>query len=412
MFKIGQSAILVIVVGVAAGCGEPDGPENIEAAGAPADEQTPFREIEFPASELGLVGLPATPGEQAANRSWQENRLANFRDSLRELPDGAARADRATPTILKGFATAGYSAVGYVINKQHDVGRCTGTLVSCNAVLTADHCFKEGDVPVTDATRFQVFFQHAGLVNVRSMHRICDDIDDCDPDLDDLAIAILEETPRIAPYQLVEPGDWATGNSAVIVGFGVSGTESDRGLKRVGSVSPLDCMDADNCFELVEDHSNCTADSGGPLLIPDGNTHKVLGVAVFGGFCDQVQGRYLSMLHEAYAEWADSTIEEGACSSSVLQSATALPGSIRVEDDLMNVAIQSGSGNLQANLNFERGYGNKLKLAVPADASCDASGEAVSCNLPGPYGGNEAIVVQRKDDEPGKAFYQLTVVPQ
>lgn len=410
--QFARIASLLAVAGWLTACGEPGRSDTPESADSTAQVETAFRDVEMPPSEFSSVHLPHTPEERAANRSWQQNRLANYQDMLRELDGGRHRADRIEPSILKGHATSDYDAVGYVINTQHDRGICTGTLISCNALLTANHCFEQEGIPDDNADHFRAFFQHAGLVGIERMHRFCNDADDCDPDVKDLAIAILDRTPRIAPYPLAQENDWTNGDPAFIVGFGVSGTGSDRGLKRVGAVSPLDCPDPDNCFELVEAHSNCTADSGGPLLVQNGIAYKVLGVAKSGGVCDEAKGRYLSMLHDDYAQWAKSIVEQNACTSGVLQSVSALPGSLQVEDELVNVAIQSGAQNIQANLNFELGYGNELTLAAPSDATCEAIGEAVSCKLPGPYAGDENILVEREDSLSGKAFYQLTIVPQ
>jgi hypothetical protein len=405
-------AMLALTASFIQGCGAPD---NSDRAETEAAERPVLGSLPDPEAERAppLPHSSLTPAERRSNTAWQEHRLAMFGELFDRFPDGGRWLDVIEAYILAGEATTDFPAVAYLINKPADRGRCSGTLVSCNAVLTAAHCFKQDGLFNTQAANYEVYFQHGGLIGVTSVHRYCDGKPDCSSDLHDLAIAILDRRPRIVAYGIASAVEWA-GQPSVIAGFGVSSTASDRGLKRWGPVTPEACTDRNSCFEITGSHSNCTADSGGPLLTRVDNSLKLLGVAKKGGAaCDQVKGKYVSMIHSDYSAWAKSVIQSNSCASAPFQLATAVkPPSVMIDSQPKTFELPSGTAVVQANLNFELGFGNDFDLVGPPGASCRRSAETVSCELAGPYSASATLQVQRLDELADPAFYQLIVVTQ
>lgn len=172
---------------------------------------------------------------------------------------------------------------------------CSGTLIGCNAFLTAAHCVCPGDTTCTpNPTPYAVFLQHGGI---RAAIHITVHPSYLFGERNDVAIVTLASAfDGISPTAINTVGSPTNGTAAAIAGFGVTrGTTDDSGIKRAGSVLTASCQGFvpqahhvcwhfEKPLGLAGDNSNtCSGDSGGPLFVDFGGGQVVAGITS-GGF--------------------------------------------------------------------------------------------------------------------------------
>ena len=254
-------------------------------------------------------GSSPVPSDELPGDSFDHRRKRALASGALQRTQAARAAGlRPLPRIVNGLSAAGeFPTVGAILKPlENPESHCTGTLIGCETVLTAAHCFdnEATQAPCDLLTTGQVVvhFQHAGFFAVSSIT--------CHPDesfavASDLAVLELA-TPvsGIAPSPINTISKPPPGTEGVIVGYGR--TEGDlgflgRGIKRAGAVTTSTCQlvpDATHtCWDFTEprgpagsDASTCNGDSGGPLFVNAIGVGAVLAGVTSGGqnpACDE-----------------------------------------------------------------------------------------------------------------------------
>lgn len=201
------------------------------------------------------------------------------------------------PSIVNGTHTQQFPTTGaLLVSFGGQLGAiCSGTLIGCDAFLTAAHCVCPGDTTCTPSPApYRVFLQHGGIFTVGSIV--------VHPSFlfgehNDVAVVTLSApVTGISPTAINTIGSPPHGSAGRIAGFGITkGTQDDSGIKRSGGVSTAGCNGQvpqshhvcwlyDKPLGLPGDNSNtCSGDSGGPLFVDFGGGDVVAGVTS-GGF--------------------------------------------------------------------------------------------------------------------------------
>lgn len=306
-----------------------------------------------------------------ARRESVERQIAERSRDAEARPTPAV-AD--APRIVNGVLTWAYPATGALIRgavPESSRSHCTGTLVGCRTFLTANHCV-EGD---RDASRYRVYFQNAGIVEVEAISEV-------HPEYDfphaDLAVLRLAEFPGgVTPVPINRSIVVGPGSEGAIVGFGRSGgLNDDYGLKRRGIVrtaacdrteSSLLCWDFDAPVGLPgEDSNTCNADSGGPLFIGDPGEQLVAGVTAGGTLSNCLEGDHSYDVDvRQFSDWIAALAGDDL-------NRTECPGLPSVGDSGVQVFGASQSLAAQQHVDYRLPLGDgieRLRVAVNGEDS-------------------------------------------
>ncbi len=198
-------------------------------------------------------------------------------------PMGAIADDNKSKStyIVGGVAEAGYSAVGAMIvnGEQH----CTGTLVAPTIVVTAAHC-----VQGLQGTTIGFFFgpnanklSSGSTIPVSKLHSHPNY--DHQNTVNDIAVLVLEKPASVTPIapMLTPLPNSVIGKEALFIGYGLTAHKGSSGEKRSVWI-PISELKSDLLMYETPGKNTCNGDSGGPTLLEQGGSLKLIGVTSFG----------------------------------------------------------------------------------------------------------------------------------
>jgi len=350
--------------------------------------------------------------------------------SWRLLASTSAAAAELQPRIANGVPSAEWPEVAVLATNS---SYCSATFIGCRTVLTAAHCVCAADGTgdlcsagstdkIIDPATAIVFAPQAGVFWVNEIFVPPTFKFEVSSDL-----AILKLGPPLRGVLPRQINTWTSpplGTPGTIVGYGWTAKNSqDFGLKRMGSVTTLDCSllghpdllnTANVCWQfddptapLGTNSNTCNGDSGGPLFADLGVGMTLVGVTSGGEpDCGAVTYSFdTNVFHDRnwIATFAGSDLDSTSCGDGphVGDSAvTTIPMDGTVADRVTRgFSVPAGTKLLRVGLNGVVGVSasNDLNLyvkfgsaptTVNADCSSKNGGNFEFCSIPDPAPGN------------------------
>ena len=178
-----------------------------------------------------------------------------------------ARALAEPAPVTNGSADRDDRAVVALLNANGQVV-CTASIIGSHTAITAAHC-----VAGRDARTLRVFFGSAvggtGTSIPVSDARAHPGFDPGGRDVALLTVRLAAPTP-VAPLALAGPIDASlVGTKVRIVGFGLTGQNTDDAGARREGTSRIAAVRAEELIAVPDPSLACPGDSGGPLLLAD-----------------------------------------------------------------------------------------------------------------------------------------------
>lgn len=149
---------------------------------------------------------------------------------------------------------------------------CTGTLIKRDTVLTAGHCFDQGEEQGLETIIVTGGSTGTGSQRVEAAEYNRHDGYDSSIDgavKNDVALVTLDRSMSLPTASIFASADLKVGDSLAIFGFGLD--EDERtGIFRSGSMI-IDSITQDNIYAIYTKTSSntCNGDSGGPVYVRD-----------------------------------------------------------------------------------------------------------------------------------------------
>ena len=356
--------------------------------------------------------------------------------------ESAYVGDLPRPRIVNGLTTSDYPTTGVLLvgNPGLMFLTCSATLIGCETVLTAAHCFcsptddcQGADAP--DPSDYFVYFQHGGILGVSSIAIRGDFVF---PVADVAVLKLSSPVEGIAPTPIDTTGASA-GLEGTIVGFGrTGGANNDYGIKRLGAVEIAACEagiseTSSVCWDFSNplgpagaDSNTCNGDSGGSLFIDYGAGPTLAGVTS-GGFTSNCLPDDFSF--DADVAFYNAWIQTEGGSDLANTTCGAIPQigdpdaqvltfegqvSSSVVEETHSFTVGSGIGVLRVTMNGDDAIENDFDLylrrgAPPTTSQFDCvhatASQFASCKITSPAPGTWYATVRRFS---GQGDYQAT----
>jgi hypothetical protein len=368
--------------------------------------------------------------------------LQKLKGAIKDLEESTVSTSRTSaqgaelsPRIVNGVRTFSYPAVGALLRKQSGIFRakCTGTMITCDAFLTAAHCIAED----LDEKNYKVYLQNGGIFEVKKITYQPEIYDR--PTADVAVLKLRKPVNGIAPAPINNFAQILPPAPGIIVGFGTSGgTKHDQGIKQIGTLQTSSCPSPYSNDTLIcwrfeghvgnpgEDSNTCHGDSGGPLYVKVNHKYLIAGITskTENPYCD---ADTLSLDCSVFKYWqfigqaaslsntlpkCGSLFPVGTPDKTIVKGASGELGE-EVQEATFEVLVPPGAAKLRIGLNgFDSGT-NDFDLYVrhggPASAGrndcADAGpGQFEFCEFDAPAQGEWNITVQR---DKGSGSYQV-----
>jgi hypothetical protein len=351
---------------------------------------------------------------------------------------------RVASAIVNGVPTQELPSVALlaILGADGVVGTCTGTLIGCNTILTAAHCFCNnvpGPVCFPEQTKVSaVLFQHLGILIPTSVTVHPGWTGSVAGGHDLALVGFKSSALPIRPSRINTLATVPAGVEGLIAGYGrTGGTTQDAGIKRAGlirsSTCPFFAPPSSLCWSFEPpldspgtDSNTCHGDSGGPLFVFDTQANPFVAGVTSSGLDPSCLAPNISFDADVYAhrQWivdasfGDAGAATTACSvlpepGSPAAPSLAFSGTLGPTntEEYWKFDVAPNTALLTVVLNGERPLINDFELSLfPPGATTptcfpqDAS-SAESCLEIDPPPGQWIAGVQRFQ---GAGDYQLT----
>jgi Trypsin len=197
---------------------------------------------------------------------------------------GPSAVGEAASAVTGGAPDPGDPAVAALYLDRSHTAFCTGTLIAPRVVLTAAHCLDSEGYPWIHR---EVFFgsdvEEAGEV-IAVDAAVVHPGHEPDSAAHDIALLVLDEPASASPVPLVVAGapPLAPPEALRVVGFGITVYDASTGGEKRTGQAALAVVSALDLEGAPDPSQPCAGDSGGPVLVRDGDVERLAGVVSRG----------------------------------------------------------------------------------------------------------------------------------
>ncbi|MCG8315054.1 MAG: serine protease [Pseudomonadales bacterium] len=215
----------------------------------------------------------------------------------------ALSAADVTPRVVGGSDVL--EAPSWMVYLASDIGACGGSMITDRWVLTAAHCVEDATVSETfikwgDADLGSPSSQRVDVAEIH-IHPDYRPIEEAGVPLNDLALLYLASSIPVDPISIPSlslASTVASGDTVTTFGWGLNGAgEVTEQLQTADlefrtqadcDAALLDDVEPGSVCAIATDATNCSGDSGGPLIASVGDSELLMGVVSYGSFDESI----------------------------------------------------------------------------------------------------------------------------